>query len=360
MAQIAANNGYEVVVGTWDREPAGGAPTNQRGITFTIMRLRSFYGVRSLPFIPIWVTFALFRALFGGFSVIQASNLDGLVPALLASAISRSKVIYDLADVYADTYALNSIMLRRLSRSVEPSLLRRADALVLASEGQLSQIRGFNLPKTRMVFYNIPMNQPGVPGSSPNKPEASGKITLFFGGVMLLERYDALRNVMKAIRGLPVRVLLAGFGEHTKLFEQLHKMGDAEFLGKLTHAEIQEYTRRADAILLPYFSDYPNHSVALANKFFDAMEAGTIVLAPRHTLMGEITEKEGIGLLTDYRNVQEIRSSVETLVEMGESDRRFMSVKGKTLFRTRFNTESMEKEYVSILDLVQRRQVSHD
>jgi glycosyltransferase involved in cell wall biosynthesis len=349
MARIASDSGYQVVVGAWDREGEKSVQSNEKGIAFTMMRLKSPYGVRSILLAPVWFAFAFLRSLFGGFSVIQARNLDCLIPTLLASKITGSKVVYDLADFYADSYAPTAT-LGALSRYIELSFLRRADALILVSEGQLLQIGRYNLPKKRMIFYNVPMNQPEIAGPSPKKAVTSEKITLFYGGTMKRDRYEALRNVMKAIQGLPVQVLIAGYGLDARLFDQLPKMGDARLLGKLTHTEILEYTHRADAILLPYFSDNSNYSIALANKFFDALATGTIVLAPHQTLMGEIAEREGIGLLTNYHDVRELRSCVETLIKMGESERTLMSSKGRTLFRTRFDPEGIRREYLQIID----------
>jgi glycosyltransferase involved in cell wall biosynthesis len=201
-----------------------------------------------------------------------------------------------------------------------------------------------------MIFYNVPMNQPEIEGPSPEKVVTSEKTTLFYGGTMKRDRYEALRNVMEAIQGLPVQVVIAGYGLDAKLFDQLPKMGDAKLLGKLTHTEILEYTCHADAVLLPYFSDNSNYSIALANKFFDALATGTIVLAPRQTLMGEITEREGIGLLTNYHDVRELKSCVETLIKMEEGNRTLMGSKGKKLFRTRFDPERIGKEYLQIID----------
>jgi hypothetical protein len=132
MARIAADRGYRVVVGAWDREGGKSVQSNEKGIAFTVMRLKSPYGVRSILLAPVWLAFAFFRSLFGGFSVIQARNLDCLIPALLASKITGSKVVYDLADFYADSYAPTRT-LGALSRSVELSILRRADALILVS-----------------------------------------------------------------------------------------------------------------------------------------------------------------------------------------------------------------------------------
>jgi len=355
MARIAADRGYQVTVGAWDRGGAGPTKPSVRGVRFTIMKLRSPYGARTLFFMPVWFVFALLRALFGGFSVIQARNLDGVVPAILASKVTGSKVVYDVADYYADTYASNLGFLTRLSSLIEPALLRRADALVMASEGQLRQIGKGNLPERRMVFYNMPMDLQAR-GRLPKKDGPAGMTTLFYGGMMSGERFDALRNVVEAVQGLPVKILVAGFGEHAKLFTQLERAGTMELLGSLTHAEILEQTRRADAILLPYFPDNPNSSIGLANKFFDAMSTGTVMLVPRETLMAEIAEREGIGLLTDYRDVREIRLSVDALLGMGESDRAAMGERERALFRTRFNPDDVKRKYVEMLDSVQTRE----
>jgi len=351
MERIAAANGYDVVVGTWEREPVGRSEPIQRGIKFTIMRLRSSYGVRSLLFMPIWLMFALCRSLFGGFSVIQARNLDSLIPAIIASKISRRKVIYDMADFYADSYAYEIPILRKLSRSLEISVLRRADALILSSDGQYLQIGRTNLPMTKMIFYNVPMDQPESLLPSSEK-SISERITLFYGGIMSHERFEALRNVVEAVRGLPVQVVIAGFGEHPKLFAQLKRVGDVKLLGKLTHSGILRRTAEADAILLPYLSSQPNHLVTLSNKFFDAMAMGTMVLAPRNTLTGEITESEGFGLLMDYGDVSEIRSCVKKVIKMEESERLLVGDRGKALLLRRFNPERIGNEYLQILGSV--------
>lgn len=351
MAKILVKAGFRVTVIEWDR--TGQKPTIEEkdGVRFKRLRLKAGYGLAIFPLVPFWAFFVFIEILVGHYSMLQPQNLDCLMPTLIATwlkLVRKPRIAYDLQDFYADGYVPSIPALSWVSSFLERLLVKRVDATILASERQVLQIEPKNLSQKAIVFYNLPHADPSRTYS--NGYKKSKKLLLFYAGTFGPDRIVPLINVTKAIRDLPVEFLVAGYGELEDLVMRLCEThAELRFLGKLNHDEVMEFTKEADVILLLYDSTYMNIRIALGYKFFEAMAAGKLVLAPYDTYMGEIVEREKIGIVVDYRDPEGIREKIKSIICCDDETIQSFNRNAKKFYEKRFNVNRTTSRY---LDLV--------
>lgn len=156
MAKTLAQNGHIVTLLEWDRERTRPSFEIRQGVRFKRFRLRAPYGKKASLFLLIWEAYVFIHLLAYHYDVVQAQNLDNLIVAHLASRTRRTRIVYDLADFYADIYVLGVPVLGALCRDLERKLTRSADGLILVSEKQIAQLGAANMPQLWAPIYNSP------------------------------------------------------------------------------------------------------------------------------------------------------------------------------------------------------------
>lgn len=353
MAKLLATNGFIVHIIEWDRSGLKPRIEIKDGIVFKRLRLKASYGLRASYLIPVWVIFSFIQIIVGNYHIVQPQNLDCLIPTFFATKFTkRKKIIYDMADFYSDAYVVNIPIISLICSLLEKLLIRRVDAIILVSERQVLQIGATNLPKKVVLFYNTPDASFIKSNYHENlkKRENKSALSLFYAGILSYDRVKLLMNVINAIIGLPVKIIIAGFGEYKDL---LRKLGEVNkqlvFLGYLDHEKVMEFTTRADIVLLPYDPSYINNKIGLPSKFFEAMACRTLVLAPKNTYMGEIAARERIGIVVDYNNQAEIRYAIESIIASKRDDLQLFTENAKKLYVERFNPQKINIKYLNLV-----------
>jgi len=354
MSKTLVNAGYTVHMIEWDRMGIKPRTEVKNGIIFKRLKLKSPYSFRSLHLFPIWLVYAFIQLIIGNYDMIQPQNLDCMIPAFFSTKLAkRARIIYDLADFYKDAYLIGMPIVGSSAALLERLLIRTSDALILSSERAILQVEEKNLPEKRMMFYNSPdvdfevnVNEKSLP----NKTNRS-KLTLFYPGLLNYDRVKPLIKVIKSVENLPVKIVIAGFGEYEDLVRRLSKTNrQLTFLGYLSHKETLELGKRADLMLLTYDPSYINNRIGLPNKLFEAMACGNLILAPRGTYMGEIVVREKIGIVVNYNDPNEIRQVVESLVDRGEKEIQLSRTHAKRLYLEKYNPQAMNREYLRIVE----------
>ena len=349
MAKILARAGYTVHIIEWDRVGTEPKTEFKDGILFKRLKLKSPYSFRSFYLIPFWLIYASIQLIAGNYDIIQPQNLDCMLPALPARLIKHARIIYDMADFYRDAYLIEMPIISSLSAILERLLIRKSDALILSSEHAVLQIEEKNIPAKKIMFYNSPnvdfevdVDRKGISDKA-NK----NKLTLFYPGLLNYDRAKPLLNVIKSVKDLPVEIVIVGFGECTHIFQALSKTNkQLTFLGYMSHRETLELSKKADIMLLTYDAIYANNRIGLPNKLFEAMACGNLILAPRHTYMGEIVTKEKIGIAVDYNNPTEIREAIKSFLDKENSETQLAKKHAKELYIKKYNPEKMNSTYL--------------
>lgn len=353
MAKILANAGYIVHVIEWDRMGLKPRIEVKDRIVFKRLRLKSPYGLRSFYLFPVWFIFALVQLVIGNYDIIQPQNLDCMVPTFFSTRLfKRARVIYDLADFYRDAYLPDVPIANSLAGLLEKLLIRRANALILSSERAVLQVEERNLPQKAMMFYNAPdIDSIRMNDNSFSHQTRESTFTIFFPGLLNYDRVKPLLNVIKAVKGLPLKIVIAGFGEYEDLLQQLSETNkQLDFLGYLDHKKIMQLTKKADLMLLTYDPSYTNNRIGLPNKLFEAMACGSLILAPRNTYMGEFAVREKIGMVVDYNDLTEIRQVIKSVIENGRKSTLLSIEDTRRLYFEKFSPQKMNSEYLKLVE----------
>ncbi len=152
---------YSVHVVGWDRTGTLKTPQETPHYILELYTRSSPFGsgIKNLFQLFGWQTFLISWVLrFGrSYQAIHACDFDTVLPALFGKLLFGCKVIYDIFDFYADHIRNTPEWLRRLIRRVDLKAVNLADAVILVTEAQLSQLDGFIPPKL-VIIYNTPVD----------------------------------------------------------------------------------------------------------------------------------------------------------------------------------------------------------
>jgi glycosyltransferase involved in cell wall biosynthesis len=342
MAKTLAEDGHSVTILEWDRECSRPSSESRGNVSFRRLGVKAPYGRWAAVLFPVWLGFVLINLVLRRYDVVQPQNLDNLIPVYLASKTRRFKIVYDLADFYADAYLVGVPLLAYLSQATERLLVRNVDGLILMSEKQLVQIGRNNVPNRWTVIYNSPDD--AVQPDAVRDDRTYSTLIVFYGGVLARERLKLL-TVMKVAADMHgVDLLIAGFGEYEQLVENVaRRLPNVQFLGRLAHRDIMQLSSQAHVILIPFDASYANVQVALPNKFFEGLALAKPVMVPVGTYMAELCSKFRFGLSVDYDDEEDVR---RTLLRLQDSDLRDeLSRNAASTYARLFDSTLMKRRY---------------
>src|ERR1017187_533849 len=185
MAKALSRSGANATILEWDRSARLPNVVSDGEIQVYRLRLPAAIGLWALLKYPFWLSYVSVFLLTKRFYALQVQNFDNLLIPLALRPFIRSKIVYDLADFYADGYLPNAGVLGRIIARIERLAIRSVDGLITVSEGQVLQTGSDHLPRNRTVIYNVPDDQElaAVAPSIEATPSSDSQLTLFYGGV---------------------------------------------------------------------------------------------------------------------------------------------------------------------------------
>jgi len=321
--------GYRCMALGWARERAEMDAPKPDGLDVRRFYFPGRFGggaanVAGLLAFNVWL---LYMHVKGRPRVIHAVDLDTVLPALVARLLLKNRVVYDVADWYADSRKLGPF--RGLVHRLERWVCRRADLVVLAHEERLRQV-GPGL-RSWVVVYNTPEDL---------GPPDSGRVEsreAYFAYVGVLQPDRGIPQIIAAASTAEARVVIAGFGPLAEFCRR--RAGDAagvDFRGRVSHGEALALQRDALAVLALYDPGVWNNRLAAPNKLFEAMMLGRPVITSLGTLAGEIVAREGIGLAVPYGDVHRLAEAMDFLASH-PAERRRMGERARALYEKRYS-----------------------
>ncbi|MBT9151297.1 MAG: hypothetical protein DDT40_01488 [candidate division WS2 bacterium] len=338
--------GYAITLLCWDRDSKATGPHQaQAGDNYREVRLRlkAPYGIKILPFLPIWWCFEFFWLMVKRWDIVHAINFDSIIPAVVAAKLKRQPIIYEIFDVYTDMIVLPQL-LRQIGIYIEKIFMRLASAVILANEAQEKELNG--IPNSNIVVVYNP------PPDYFRKLDAQGNdiFTIFYAGVLYRSRPMNLDKVFQAIGNTDgVGLIIAGYGDQVRDIEQWVNQADgkAEFIGKLSYTEVLERTMTSDLLFALYDPIVSSVRHASCNKLFEAMMASKPIIVSQGTAMADMVEKENCGLVVDSNSVDEIRKAIVRLKESPELCRQ-LGANGRRSYEQKYNREIMEQRLLTL------------
>lgn len=258
-----------------------------------------------------------------GADIWQSEGLVTLPVALRLRAKRGGRVVYDSRDVHVESarFARLPAPWRRLLARGERGWARSADAVVTVSRPYAEVLR-----RMLGVEPTIVMNGP-LAWDPPDPPErrfhaqfdlpASTRIVLQLGAIAPHRGIEELIGAIGLVNDAVLVII--GDGAHKARCEALAAAsGHADrirFLPATPPDDILALNASADVSAIPVQASTLNHRLNTPTKLFDAMGAGTPVVAANLPGMAEIVERTGFGVLCDPTDPADIARAIREVLD---------------------------------------------
>jgi glycosyltransferase involved in cell wall biosynthesis len=292
-------------------------------------------------FFPIFWTWTFINLSYSRPKIVQACDLDTIIPCYIYKKIFRKKLVFYVFDRYAMTFIPPKFS--RLFYSIhraEEFFSKHSDVLITVDEKVLATFK--KRPKRCEIIINSPEDHyKNIP-----KRRRDGVLTIVYGGHIMIGR--GLENIARAIKDLDnVELYMHGLLIDKKLLSELVSTPNISYRGYLVNTdEYYESINSADAMIAVYSLDNPSNRITMHNKTYEAMMCGIPIIT---NLSPEFVRKIGFGIIVDYNDVDGIRAAIVTLRDSLQL-RINLGDKGRRAFLEKYNWKEMEKVLYRIYD----------
>lgn len=276
------------------------------------------------------------------------------------SVLKRAPFVFEVRDIWPDEAIelgiLKNRILIKISHWLEKFLYRHSDFIVTNSPG----IKQFLVEKKSLVESKIavipnPLNfEPFASGEVLDKKDFNleGKFVFLYSGAhSAVYDLNALIDVAKEIRDLPIAFLLVGGGRQKKALVKRvlgEKVENVKFLDPVPKDKVAALVKMADAGIAP-LRRMPLLKYVYATKIFDYMAAGLpIVLAMDGVSRELVCEKAGAGLCVKPEDRDALKKAVLQIYN-NQKQRGEMGKRGFKYIRKYFDAKELAQEYLECL-----------
>ena len=232
------------------------------------------------------------------YDAVHAFDLDTGLPALIAARLLRKRLVYHIADFYADSRHGIPATLKKLIKRLEYIVISNADATVICTESRAAQIKG-SRPKRLAVVHNSPAGNLTAGPETPRRG-APGELVACYVGELTERRF--VRHAINAVKDVPgLRLVIAGIGPLEGLAERAAaEHHNIEYLGKLSYTDALAVYAGCDVMFAVYDPGVANHRFSAPNKVYEAMMLGKPIIVARGTGVDEMVSGTGSGIEIEY------------------------------------------------------------
>lgn len=292
--------------------------------------------------------------LFKKYDFLFANDLDTLPAAFLASRLKRKPLIYDSHELFTEVPELvDRPSIQKIWVALEKMLLPRLEHMITVNQSIATIFESKYTIKCSVV-RNVPVRLNNIEAHSKTFLGLSeDQIMLIIQGSGLNVQRGIEEAVM-AMAQIPRAVLfLVGDGDVIlsvqKLVAQLQLQEQVRFVGRVPYNELLKYTAAAD---LGLALDKPlslNYALALPNKVFDYIQAGTPIIASSLVEIEALIHRHDCGVILPEVTPQQIAEKINALIDQPE--RRAAYKKNCQLAA---QTENWDSDKQVLMALVQR------
>jgi glycosyltransferase involved in cell wall biosynthesis len=363
-AKSLSEAGYHITIFAWDREC--GFPPEERidNIRVSRIRVKSSFG-RGLfqmgAFLRFWWNI-LVRCLRGRFDVIHCSDLDTLIPGLVAARLRRSKLVFDAHELYPYLFSARfglpvGVVVTRILQVLERFMCLFADRIITTCDYLRVWYERYGRPVT--ILYNCPsvtfLEECEANFPSDDKSREKAKI-VHVGCINMMRGADKIPDSLAIVRRKFRDVLFLNLGDmfppgdyvetlRRKLVEE--DLCDSFIVtGWINHSDIARHLGDASMGVILYQPRSFNNVINLPNKLFEYMAAGIPVVASDFVSTGKIVNEEKCGLLVDPTDPKDIAEKMLFLLENPDIARR-MGLNGRRAAVEKYNWEMMRRRLLA-------------
>ncbi len=292
---------------------------------------------------------------------------EGLVTLPVTLELARrhgGRVVYDSRDVHVESgrFARLPGPWRRLLRVRERSWVRRCDALVTVSEPYADVLERTLRRRPDAIVMNCP--PVWLPPEPPRRVlheelglDADQRIVLYLGQVApgrgVEQLVDAIGRVERAV------LVVAGWGSRYEAVRDDAARGPVadrvRFMAGVAPERIPVVVASADVSAMPVHGTTLNHRLNTPTKLFDAIGAGTPVVASDLPAMARIVEETGCGVLCDPTDPEDIARAIRSIVDAPDERRREFRAACLRAARERYNWERQAEVLLELYGSLGRR-----
>ncbi|MFM6964891.1 MAG: glycosyltransferase, partial [Sphingomonadales bacterium] len=248
-----------------------------------------------------------------------ANDLDTLPAAFLASKIKRKPLLYDSHELFTEVPELiDRPRIQKFWKSIEQRILPQLEEMITVNES-IAKIFKAQYKINTSVVRNVPQKLESLNALSRIELglEAHQKMLIIQGSGLNVQR--GIEEAVLAMAQIDNAILyLVGDGdvipEIKKLVAQQALQNKVRFVPRLPYHELMRFTAAAD---LGLALDKPlslNYQLALPNKVFDYIQAGTPILASPLIEIQNIIQQYDCGEILEMVNPACIAKSVMDLI----------------------------------------------
>lgn len=315
MIDPVLNSGCIVSFFGWEREPGEmeNFRTRTSGVSEkAILRGGGYASRRARMMYPLWMMVVFLRVLLlGRERVIFALGWETAFPALLASMLTRSRIVFDDADRFSMIVKLPkpaNLVLQKLERWA-------------SYRSQLHIVPGMARYEWRhdrmVVLRNTPLAKDfdGARAAAPERPPhelviyANGWIGETRGAPVFLEALN-----LAAKRGIDVRFLISGRVDGPSAPHLINHPA-VSFAGELTQKDALALYAVCDAVLTYYDPNIPINRLAESNKWGDAVVLGCPIIVNSEVETARELVDRGAAFSVPYHDVDGLVALWQRLIE---------------------------------------------
>ena len=341
--------GCSVVLLCWDRDRITSSREERIDNKYKEIRFRfkAPYGVKVLPFLPLWWCFEFYWLLKMRVNLIHAINFDTIFPAIIVGKIKKTAVVYEMFDTYEDEIALPCI-LRNILLNIDKYFMYIVKAVIIVDEARLDEFKG--IPNNNVVvIYNSP---PDILESIdfPLIRQQCEKFVIFYAGALYTARGTKLNNVLSAIKQIEgCKIIIAGYGDQVGEIESwANEAPDkVQFIGKIDYSEVVERTLTSDLAIALYDPAIMNIKYTSANKLFEAMMCRKPIIVSKDTGSANIVNKMACGLTVNCNDINEIKDAILMLKKSPKLYRQ-LAANGRIAYEKEFSWNIMAQRLIDL------------
>ncbi|HEY7969384.1 MAG TPA: glycosyltransferase [Candidatus Limnocylindrales bacterium] len=290
-------------------------------------------------------------------------DLSGL-PAAIFSASGRSRVVYDSHEIFLESgsNATRPSWVRRRFAAIEQGWIRHATAIVTVNDALAGELaHRYRTPRIVTVHNCAPRwTPPAVPEDRIRRaiglaPEAI--VALYHGA---FRAHRGLEQLAEAILepGLEqVHAVYLGYGPERPRLDALAAdprfAGRVHVLGGVDPAAVVSWVAGADVAVMAIQPSTLNHVLSTPNKLFEAIAAGTPVVASDFPEIRKIVAADGrgsLGELCDPADPRSVAAAIRAIIGLTGAEREALRQRCLAAAHDRWNWETEASALVKLYD----------
>jgi glycosyltransferase involved in cell wall biosynthesis len=279
--------------------------------------------------------------IFSNFDIINANDLDTILPAILVAKLRGKKVVYDAHEYFSEQEEVVARpRIKWIWKAIEKWSIPSVDAAYTVSDGYANLFFSeyevpFLVVKNATVLKEF------------HSPSPSQKYILYQGAVNHGRGLPELIEAMKKVDGM---LYICGDGdilEDLKLQVKSQNLEEkVKFWGFIAPEKLTDFTQNASIGLTLFAKGGLSHWYSLANRFFDYMHAGIPQLAMDYPEYSTFNKKHEIAVLINDIHPDTIAEGLRKLLSDDQLYARLS--KNALIAREQENWQAQESVLLSV------------